>query len=131
VALDTSSSIVGSRLQAVKAAALFITDWMRTNTDVKYDVRFVSWSDSVKSSKQYRKVTSDNIDSLEVWIGDLTSGGLSTNFGAALSQAEAFFEGTDPKKTQVIIVVSDNANTLADPISGVSDAVDTIDALGD
>lgn len=129
VALDTSSSIVGARMQAVKAAARFIVDWMRDNNDVKYDVRMVAFGSSVKSSTQYRKVSSDNLDALDSWIDGLTASG-TTDFAAALSQASAFFDATDSKKTPCVIIVSDNADQPpSDPISGVAEAVDIISSL--
>jgi hypothetical protein len=129
-ALDTSSSVVGARLQALKAGAHDAIDTMRSNTDIKYDVRMVSFGSSVKASTQYRNCTADNFDSLDDWVDGLASSG-NTNFLAGLSQAEAFFDGADSKKTPCIIIISDNADQFGDPISGVADAQAIIDTLED
>ncbi|TIV71673.1 MAG: VWA domain-containing protein [Mesorhizobium sp.] len=129
-ALDTSGSMVGVRLQALKAGAHDAVATMRANSDIKYDVRMVSFGTGVKSSKQYRNCTADNFDALDVWIDDLTISG-DTNFEAGLSQASAFFDGADPKKTPCVIIISDDDGQIDDPITGVSQAQEILDGLED
>lgn len=133
-ALDTSHSVIGVRLLALKEAVHDGIATMRANTGIKYDVRMVSFGSSVKSTIQYRNCTADNFDSLDSWVDGLTNSG-ETNFEAGLSQAEAFFDGADPKKTPAIIIISDDSDQGPpfgdDPISGVAAAQAILDTLGD
>lgn len=129
-ALDTSESVVGVRMNALKEAVHDAIDTMRANTDIKYDVRMVSFGSTVKSSIQYRNCTDDNFNSLADFVTGLTSSlDNGTNFSAGLSQAEAFFDGADTKKTPCIIIISDNSDQLGDNISGVSEAQAILDGM--
>ncbi|CAN7168946.1 VWA domain-containing protein [Mesorhizobium amorphae] len=131
-AIDTSSSIVGVRLVLLKAALHDAIDTMRANTGIKYDVRMVSFGSTVKSSAQYRNATSDNFDALDDFVDGLANSG-TTNFAAGLSQAEAFFDGADAKKTPCIIIVSDNSDApgSGDPISGVAEAQAILEGISE
>ncbi|RWG13743.1 MAG: VWA domain-containing protein [Mesorhizobium sp.] len=129
-ALDTSASVIGVRMNALNEAVHDAIATMRANTDIKYDVRMVSFGSSVKGSKQYRNAKAEDFDALDVWVDDLTSSG-HTNFEAGLSEAQAFFDGADSKKTPCVIILSDNANQpgSGDPIEGVAGAQAILDAL--
>lgn len=130
-ALDTSSSIIGVRISELKGVLHDAIDTMRANTGIKYDVRMVSFGTSVKQSKQYRNAKAEDFDALDAFVDDLVGSG-TTNFAAGLSQAAAFFDGADPKKTPCIIIISDNAHQPpSDPISGVAGAQAILDGLSD
>lgn len=130
-AIDTSASIIGVRINELRGALHDAIDTMRANTSIKYDVRMVSFGSSVKQSRQYRNAKAEDFDALDVFVDDLTSSG-QTNFQAGLSEAPAFFDGADPKKTPCIIIISDNADQPpTDPITGVAGAQAILDGLSE
>ncbi|MER8923399.1 phage tail protein [Mesorhizobium sp. M0802] len=137
-ALDTSDSVVGVRLNALKHAVQGAIDTMRAaygdddNVLIKYDVRMVSFGASVRSSIQRRNCKAADFDALYDWVTALTTASENgTNFEAGLASAPSYFDGTDTKKTPCIIIISDDDDQVDDVFSGVPGALETLASMDD
>ncbi|MEY9717850.1 hypothetical protein ABIA22_000340 [Sinorhizobium fredii] len=131
-AIDVSSSMSEvtsngkTRLENMKAALVGVLGEMQVKGIPGIDIRMVAWETVVNSSIERRDITSSQYDALIAWVNGLPAVGL-TNFGAAVSEAATFFQGSGTKR-RIIVFVTDGEPT---PTSTADDAVATLSTIAD
>lgn len=116
---QTRMTIAKNQLKAVLDAI----DRLRIDSKVQVDICVQGWSDSVTSMTRYNVQTSD-VEDLKTFIQDMTpnpSGTGGTNFAAAFSSANSFFQpsATDSRRRALFFITDGEPF----PLSSVDDAV--------
>src|SRR6056297_1158189 len=112
IAMDTSGSMSGSRMAAQRTAVSRLIAEIGANAptssdSVPNDIQIVTWNSAVSDTILRRDADATAYSELEDWVDALSSfltGG--TDFGAAVSQAGAFFNGAGGKR-RILIFVTD------------------------
>jgi len=112
IVIDQSGSMQKQgRMALARTAATQVVDTL-TEADVASVVRFSSDATGFPAGNQFLRMTEANKAVLKAYIADITEGG-TTNFGAALSKALDFFEGStdDSGCHKVVLFMSDGSPT--------------------
>ncbi|TKZ15929.1 VWA domain-containing protein, partial [Shimia litoralis] len=133
IAMDASGSMSGSRMGAQITAVSRLIDEIGKNNLAREnaspnDIQILTYAAEVQSTILRRNADSTAYSELSDWLEGLssfTNGG--TDFGAAVSEAEAFFEGASSKR-RVLIFVTDGEPS---PTSSVNAAKATLAHIAD
>jgi uncharacterized protein YegL len=123
IAMDTSGSMSGSRMAAQIAAVSTLIAEIGDNASAPNDIEIVTYNAAVTDSITRRNADTVAYGELKAWVdGFSTATALGTNFGAAVSQAPAFFTGAGSKR-RILIFVTDGAPS---PASTLNTAITTL-----
>lgn len=128
IAMDASGSMSGSRMAAQKAALARLVHWIGEEAFPTNDIMTITWNATVTGSLLRRNADAAAYAEVAAWIealSDATSGG--TDFGAAVSEAPAFFAGATEKR-RILIFVTDGEPS---PASSLATAKSTLAGLAD
>src|SRR6056297_3397842 len=133
IAMDTSGSMSGSRMVAQREAVSRLiaeigANAPTTSDSVPNDIQIVTWNSTISDTILRRDADATAYSELEDWVDALSSfltGG--TDFGAAVSQAGAFFNGAGGKR-RILIFVTDGEPS---PASSLDAAKATLAALSE
>jgi uncharacterized protein YegL len=107
IAMDTSNSMQGARLAAQFAAVSTLIAEIGDNASAPNDIEIVTYNGAVSGSITRRNADAAGYADLKAWVDGLSTGtGFGTNYGAAVSQASAFFAGAGSKR-RILIFVTD------------------------
>ncbi|MGG7567910.1 LamG-like jellyroll fold domain-containing protein [Rhodovulum sp. DZ06] len=99
IAFDVSGSMDGAPMIALKAALAAFFEGMKpqVSPDWPSDIRLVGWGEAVRHSIEREVAESEDLDELIAWIEALPEAhpGEGTDYTAALSEADAFFNGAN------------------------------------
>src|SRR6056297_2755649 len=128
IAMDTSGSMSGSRMVAQQEAVSRLIAEIGANALEPNDIQIVTWNSTISDTILRRDADATAYSELEDWVDALpttVSGG--TDFGAALSQAGAFFNGADDKR-RILSFVTDGEPS---PASSLESAKATLAGLSE
>ncbi|MCR9151203.1 MAG: phage tail protein [Rhodobacteraceae bacterium] len=128
IAMDTSGSMSGSRMAAQRTAVSRLIAEIGANALEPNDIQIVTWNSSVSGTILRRNADAAAYGELKDWVDALpttVSGG--TDFGAAVSQAGAFFNGAGGKR-RILIFVTDGEPS---PASSLESAKATLAGLSE
>ncbi len=128
IAMDTSGSMSGSRMAAQRTAVSRLTAEIGANARKPNDLQIVTWNSAVSEMILRRNADAAACAEIQDWVEALptaTSGG--TDFGAAVSQAGAFFAGAGGKR-RILIFVTDGEPS---PASSLETAKATLAGLSE
>ncbi|UWQ90399.1 VWA domain-containing protein [Rhodobacteraceae bacterium M382] len=113
IAMDTSGSMSGARMAAQMAAVSTLIGEISDNANALNDIEIVTYNATITGSITRRNADAVAYGELKSWVDGLsTATAFGTNFGAAVSQASAFFAGAGSKR-RVLIFVTDGAPSPA------------------
>lgn len=121
IAIDCSSSMIGSKIVAAKSAAIALLNDLKENAEAAtFDVRVVGWSASVQQL-QFRNCTQENYDSLISFVNALsTSGG--TVFSNAVTGLQEFYDGA-PTKCRLFVFLTDGEPNSTEDATAAGEAL--------
>jgi uncharacterized protein YegL len=123
IAMDTSGSMSGDRMAAQISAVSTLIAEIGDNASAPNDIEIVTYNATVTGSITRRNADAVAYGELKAWVDGLpTATSLGTNFGAAVSQATAFFAGAASKR-RILIFVTDGAPS---PASTLTTAITTL-----
>jgi uncharacterized protein YegL len=128
IAMDTSGSMSGSRMAAQRTAVSRLIAEIGANAFEPNDLQIVTWNSTVSGTILRRNADAADYAELKDWVDALptmVSGG--TDFGAAVSQAGAFFNGAGDKR-RILIFVTDGEPS---PASSLESAKATLAGLSE
>ena len=128
IAMDASGSMSGSRMAAQIAAVSRLVEEIGKNALEPNDVQIVTWNSSVSGTILRRDADPTDYGELKDWVDALSSsvsGG--TDFGVAVSQAGAFFNGSGGKR-RILIFVTDGEPS---PASTLQTAIATLSGISE
>ena len=128
IAMDTSGSMSGSRMAAQRTAVSRLIAEIGANALEPNDIQIVTWNSTVSGTILRRNADAAAYGELKDWVDALpttVSGG--TDFGAAVSQAGAFFNGAGGKR-RILIFVTDGEPS---PASSLEAAKATLAGLSE
>ena len=132
IAMDASGSMSGSRMAAQTAAVSRLIEEIGENapyaTTQPNDIQIVIWNSAVSGTILRRDADATAYGALKDWIDALSSsvsGG--TDYGVAVSQAGAFFNGSGDKR-RILIFVTDGDPS---PASTLQTAIATLSGISD
>ena len=115
IAMDASGSMSGARMAAEIAAVARLVEEIGTNATAEpNDLQVVTWSATVTGSIIRRNANAAAYAELVAWVEALpttVTGG--TDFGAAVSEAAAFFDGAGSKRRILIFVTDGEPSPVA------------------
>lgn len=128
IAMDASGSMSGSRMAAQIAAVSRLVKEIGENALEPNDVQIVTWNSTVSGTILRRDADATAYGELKDWVDALSSsvsGG--TDFGVAVSQAGAFFNGSGGKR-RILIFVTDGEPS---PASTLQTAIATLAGISE
>ena len=128
IAMDTSGSMSGSRMAAQRTAVSRLIAEIGANALEPNDIQIVTWNSTVSGTIIRRNADAAAYGELKDWVDALpttVSGG--TDFGAAVAQAGAFFNGAGGKR-RILIFVTDGEPS---PASSLEAAKATLAGLSE
>jgi hypothetical protein len=111
IAMDASNSMAGAQLAAqIEAVAALVAE-IGAGATAANDLCLATYAGAVRDSITRRDVDAAAYAELAAWIEALPSStGAGTNYGAAVSEAPAFFAGAGTKR-RLLLFVTDGAPT--------------------
>lgn len=133
IAMDSSGSMSGTRMAAQIAAVSRLVEEIGANTpsgpdSAPNDIRIITWNSTVSGSFERRDADATAYGELKDWVDalpNIVSGG--TDFGVAVSQAAAFFNGAGSKR-RILIFVTDGEPS---PAASLQTAITTLSGIAD
>jgi uncharacterized protein YegL len=129
IAIDNSYSMSGAAMNgAIAAVQALIADLgLTVPPAVRNDICILTWHDAVGAMILRRDADAGDFADIATWLTAQVALGGGTDFGVAMSEAEAFFAGAGAKR-RVILFITDGEPY---PPSSVTPAIATLAGIPD
>ena len=115
--IDTSGSMEGSRLDALKAALLSLTETGADGTKAlltfqpRETIRFVEFASGVKSERSVQVGSDGNLDDVSSYVSGLSAAGGTALYGTLEHSLELATQTRSDDNVTSVVLFSDGANT--------------------